>query len=234
MAKLVLWELDSALFVHEFPWRSCLCNALRAKGYPCDELSENETIGWTDEDIIARIVAREVTGEQELRSIKRSVLRHYQNDFGDQRHTYGAVRAVQPGIVGVLACLAESSAYTSLLTARAASVAVATLQSQHLLSAFDVEVGAFGNEHVPYRDLVDVVVERMERMRSVKVSDEDIWLVGSSAETAENARENNVHSLLFATGSASLDELAEARPDALWANASDPEAIVAQVLSTTS
>jgi len=97
---------------------------------------------------------------------------------------------------------------------------------QHL----DLDVGAFGSDNRDRLCLVPVALEKACRLRGLNLSAENVAVIGDSPRDIACARAGGARAVAVATGSHTVDELAEHQPDALLESLQDTNAVLAAVL----
>lgn len=130
-----------------------------------------------------------------------------------------------PGVPGLLARLAATEGvHQTLLTGNLAANALVKVAAFGLDQWLDLEIGAYGSDHVDRRELVPIARERAARLRGLEVEPHDIWVVGDTERDLACGRAAGVACLLVATGGTGREELASLQPDAVMDDLSDTDA----------
>lgn len=131
------------------------------------------------------------------------------------------------GVGDVLAALAgDERVVSSLLTGNVFPNALVKVGAFGLDRYLDLEVGAYGSDHRDRNELVPFALSRLEAERGVRLTGEQVWIVGDSPRDLACARAAGASCLLVATGRYRLDELADLGADAVLADLSDTARVV--------
>jgi len=96
----------------------------------------------------------------------------------------------------------------------------------------DLEVAAFGSDNADRNALVSVALEKLERLRGLRVPPGDVWVIGDTPLDLACARAAGARCLLVATGRVPIDELSQAGADAGLPDLSDTRAVERLLLSS--
>lgn len=139
---------------------------------------------------------------------------------------------VHPGVPGVLAKMAdETGVVQSVLTGNVARNAELKLSVFGLDHFVDLEVGAYGSDHIDRNKLVPIALGRVGEKIGVEVNPEQVWIVGDSPNDLACARSGGVQCLLVATGRFGLEELLPLGADATLADLNDIDSVVELLIS---
>ncbi|RRO14232.1 HAD family hydrolase [Saccharopolyspora rhizosphaerae] len=131
---------------------------------------------------------------------------------------------VLPGVRDALAAFgADPAVHQSVLTGNTAEVARIKLDAFALLDHFDLEIGAFGDDHLRRPGLVPVARERAERKLGIDFAPERIVLIGDTLNDVRAAHESGARLVAVATGSYSADELRSAGAEVVFDTLPAPE-----------
>ncbi|MBW3577185.1 MAG: haloacid dehalogenase-like hydrolase [Actinobacteria bacterium] len=114
----------------------------------------------------------------------------------------------------------------SVLTGNLEGNARVKLDALGLARALDLAVGAYGSDHHDRRELVPVALRKLHRLRGVRLTSANVWVVGDSPRDLACARATDARCLLVATNKHALDQLAALEPDAAVADLRDVDAVV--------
>jgi len=89
----------------------------------------------------------------------------------------------------------------------------------------DLETAAYGSDSSDRPELVPIALERLERIRGVRLEPQDVWIVGDTLLDLACARAAGARCLLVATGRVSFEELSEAGADAAVRDLGDTRAV---------
>jgi phosphoglycolate phosphatase-like HAD superfamily hydrolase len=130
---------------------------------------------------------------------------------------------VLPGVVEILPRLASLGVVQSVLTGNTAANAAVKLRAFELDQWIDLSIGAFGSDHPERNRLVPVALERA----GGRYSGDEVWVVGDTPHDLACARAGGVRCLLVGTGRVPLSELVDIGADAVLADLSEVDAVVA-------
>lgn len=132
-----------------------------------------------------------------------------------------------PGVTDALDRLAgRAEVLQSVLTGNIAPNAVVKVTAFGLERWLDLEVGAFGSDDADRQALVPVALERVRRLRGIRLAPDDVWVVGDTAHDLACARAGGAHCLLVGTGHTPAAELAHLGADATVPDLCDTDLIV--------
>jgi len=135
------------------------------------------------------------------------------------------VPGVLPGVVNLLDALSRTPAFSvGLLTGNYSASAKLKLDRFGLWQYFPF--GAFGEDAANREHLVPVAIERGRAIGVPEVAPSDVVLVGDTPLDVSCGLANGTRVLGVATGSYSVDELAEAGADRAVGNLSDTEGLL--------
>jgi phosphoglycolate phosphatase len=136
-----------------------------------------------------------------------------------------------PGAVTALAALAASgSVLQSLLTGNVRAMAEVKLAAFGLTAHLDLDIGAYGNESDVRADLVTLARDRARAAYGQDFGGRATVLIGDTPLDVEAALVNDARAVGVATGRSTTAELAAAGADAVLADLTDTEQLVAAVL----
>ncbi len=131
------------------------------------------------------------------------------------------------GVAEVLAGLDRHPAVvSSLLTGNVYPNALVKVGAFGLDRYLDLEVGAYGSDHHDRNELVPVALRRLEDERGVRLSGEQVWVIGDTPRDLECARAGGARCLLVATGRYRLEELADLGADQVRADLADTDSVL--------
>ena len=129
-----------------------------------------------------------------------------------------------PGIAQLLEKLHEEPGVTqTLLTGNLEPNARVKLRLFGLDRWLDLEIGAYGSDHVDRDALVPIALEKARRVRGLDFSRDHVWVIGDTERDLVCARAANVRCLLVGTGRAGLDAVASLPADAIMPDLSEAE-----------
>ncbi len=231
MRRLFLWDIDGTLLRSGGVSRDALFAALaQVRGRPVADTGMVFD-GMTQPAIVRALLVADGVSEDELPGVMRRTLRAFGPALQDRKAELIRRGFVLPGVHRALAAAVERPEFTinTVLTGNLAVNAVLKLDAFKLTGYFDLEVGAYGSDAEDRLDLVDVVLDRLERRSLPTFQDDEIWLIGDAPGDLATARANDVRCLLVATGSFDAAALRALDPDACLTDLADTGAFLRAV-----
>ncbi len=134
---------------------------------------------------------------------------------------------VIPGVVEILQRIATlPDVRQTLVTGNLIGNAAVKLAAFDLTAYFDVEVGAYGTDHADRNELVQIALERVERLRGERYLPEEVWVIGDTPGDLACARAAGVRCLLVGTGQIPMSQLLSLDADAVLADLTNTHEIV--------
>ena len=141
---------------------------------------------------------------------------------------HNAVGHIKPGVGNVLTDLSSRDGLViGLLTGNIEEGARIKLQRYGLNSYF--RTGAFGSDSEDRNELLPVAVERLYRESSVKVDYRNCVVIGDTPRDIRCAKPYGAMAVGVATGSYSVETLADAGADAVFADLSDGARLISLI-----
>jgi phosphoglycolate phosphatase-like HAD superfamily hydrolase len=226
--KLVLWDVDGTLVDSAKLGRDAFLDAFeRIVGHPPAEMVP--FAGRTDLEIAHDML--EVSGvdaeEELLERFEEELVRAMAARL-DQLHEIG--RAL-PGTHAALERLHhEPGVIQSLLTGNVERNAMLKLKPFGLARYVEFGCGAYGSDHRVRGELVAIARRRAERGHGVTIAAPDVTLVGDTPLDVAAAHEGGARAVGVATGPDDESALHAAGADAVLADLTDTDAVVAAIL----
>ena len=182
--------------------------------------------GKTDPLIALAILVFAGVAEAAARRLLPRVVGRLEAELASARELVRRQGRVLPGVEAVLEDLeGDPAVVQSVLTGNTAANAAVKLEAFGLDRWLDVRLGAFGSDNADREQLVPVALERLQRLRGRTLGPGDVWVVGDTPRDLACARAGGARCLLVATGSFSVEELAEVGPDEVVADLTETEAV---------
>jgi phosphoglycolate phosphatase len=179
--------------------------------------------GKTDPQIVREYLA---LVESDDPSHLPSVLAHLERELAAAAEQIAADGETCPGVLELLPALAsDDRLHLSVLTGNIAPNAVVKLAAFGLEEWLDLESGAYGSDHEDRRALVPIALDRLASLRGIRLTPDDVWVIGDTPRDYECAVAGGAHSLLVATGGYSYGDLSSVGADALLPDLSDTGAV---------
>lgn len=224
--KLLLFDIDGTLITSGGAGERSLREAVRERFNVEEDLSGITIAGATDA-LIARLILEKhglpVTTENTT-----ALLDAYVHLLKGRMALHDG--RLLPGIVALLDKLRErDDCVLALLTGNLVRGAEIKLTHYGVWDYF--EFGAFADDHHDRNELGKFAQTRAFEKRGEQFAPEDIYILGDTPRDIECGRAIGAKTVAIATGNYSLAELAEHRPDFLFEDLSDSEAVIAALLS---
>jgi phosphoglycolate phosphatase-like HAD superfamily hydrolase len=224
MTRLVLWDIDGTLVRAGNLGAEVFDRAVLGV---LGRLPEQRVVmgGKTDPQIVHEYLQ---LLHVEDPSTLPEILRRLEEELAAVAHLIAAQGWVCPGIGELLPRLdAEPGIAQSVLTGNIAPNAVVKLAAFGLDRWLDLKTGAYGSDHADRRQLVPIALHRQRELRGREIGPGEVWVVGDTPSDLACARAGGARCLLVATGRPTIDELEPLGADALLADLTDTEAVVA-------
>lgn len=222
--RLLLWDIDGTLVRTGGAGSAAFDLALADV---LGEVPEGRVVmsGKTDPLIVHEQLA--LLGREPAPELVDAVLARLVHRLADVAPRIAEQGVACPGVAEVLSALARRPGVAQgVLTGNLRPNAVVKLAAFGLDGYVDFELGAYGSDHLDRNQLVPLARARAEARLGGSVAPEDTWVIGDTPLDLACARAGGVRCLLVATGTYGEDELAELRPDALFPNLTDTDAVV--------
>ncbi|HET9078555.1 MAG TPA: HAD hydrolase-like protein [Acidimicrobiales bacterium] len=226
VGRLILWDVDGTLVRAGDIGATVFDQALAAVvGRKPDERISMS--GKTDPQIVREYLA--LMGVTRTDEVVQAVLRGVEGQLaaaaadGELLETGWACA----GVADLLAALAgDERVISSLLTGNVYPNALVKVGAFGLDRYLQLDVGAYGSDHHDRNELVPVALRRLEAERGIRLSGEQVWIVGDTPRDLGCARAAGARCLLVATGRYRLDELDGLGADAALADLADTGAVL--------
>jgi phosphoglycolate phosphatase len=229
MVRLVLWDVDGTLIFSKGIGAEVFDRAFeQVLGLaPNARITERVRLsGKTDPQIALEYL--ELMAIEDPHSHLPLLMKVLEAELAAAAEALAANGGALPGVPDVLARLAATEGvHQTLLTGNLAANAAVKVAAYGLDRWLDLEIGAYGSDHIDRTELVPIAQERARRLRNLDVAAGDIWVVGDTERDLSCARAGGARCLLVATGSSPLSELAALHPDAVLEDLSDVAAVCA-------
>jgi phosphoglycolate phosphatase len=180
--------------------------------------------GKTDPQIVREYLA---LVESDDPSHLPAVLAHLERELAAAAAQIATDGRTCPGVPELLAALAgDDRLHLSVLTGNIAPNAVVKLAAFGLEKWLDLEAGAYGSDHEDRKALVPIALDRLASLRGIRLTPEEVWVVGDTPRDYQCAEAVSAHCLLVATGRYGQDELAALGADAVLADLSNTDGVV--------
>jgi phosphoglycolate phosphatase len=231
--RLVLWDIDGTL-VSTGPVGRQALEAGSAEVAGLEAVPQISMGGKTDPQIVAEILAAAGLGPDRAERLLPAALAVAERRLAQWRDRIVAEGFVQPGVRPLLEALAGTEGVRqTLLTGNVEPNAFVKVDVFGLAAFFDFAIGAYGSDHAERDRLVPIALGRVARLRRDRFSPSEAWVVGDTANDLRCARAGGAHCLLVGTGREGIGALDGLDPDALVADLTDTEAVLATILGLT-
>jgi phosphoglycolate phosphatase len=224
--RLLLWDIDQTLLHTGGAGIDALRAAFRAVfDLPAAEPIELDLAGATDHGIFDEFVARRGGGAPEARRAEFFVC--YTAALEANLASNGRGR-LMPGVVDLLARLAfPGGPVLGLLTGNIRAGAAAKLRHFGLATHFDLELGAYGDDHADRNRLGPLALERVNRRARPPVMPAETLVIGDTPKDIRCARALGARVLAVATGGFDAAALRACGADLVFDDLGDTGAVLA-------
>jgi phosphoglycolate phosphatase-like HAD superfamily hydrolase len=224
--RLILWDVDGTLVWTGPATRDAFDRAVssvlgRAIGEHGVSLG-----GKTDPQIAMEILAALAVAENEARAHVPAVLRAVERELAEAVDAVRRDGRVLPGVEEILKRLrGRPDVIQTVLTGNTEANGRLKVAMFGLDPYLDADIGAYGSDSADRRELVPIALEKLERLRGVRITAADTWVIGDTVLDLACARAGGARCLLVATGRVAFSELAEAGADAAMPDLSDVDSV---------
>ncbi len=222
--RLILFDIDGTLIHGNRIGRAAMARALTdvfGHGGAVDAISFG---GKTDWGLVHELMRAEGWSEAEVRAR----LPHFYERMtaaGQELFTPAHIRPC-PGVLPLLAAVAaRDDGVSALLTGNIRATAPIKLAAAGIDPA-QFRVGAYGSDSVNRVDLFGIALARTEEELGLRVAPHDVMIVGDTPGDIACARAGGGRVLAVATGPCSAATLRECRPDYLFSDLTDTDAVL--------
>jgi phosphoglycolate phosphatase-like HAD superfamily hydrolase len=232
MNRLVLWDVDGTLVRCGDVGRRAIERAARRAldhrvDWTEDSVPQVRMGGGTDPGILLELLGHGGVDGAESDELLDLALRHLEDEVAAAARTIELEGVVLPGAAEVVARLDRAPGVVqSVLTGNIRPGAVVKLGAFGLDEALDLEIGAYGSDHIDRNRLVPLAVHRASAKHGCQFEPDDVWVVGDTPKDLACARAGGVRCLLVATGGHPLDELEELGADVVLPDLTDVDRVV--------
>ena len=224
--RLILWDVDGTLVWTGPATRDAFDRAVssvlgRAVGDHGVSLG-----GKTDPQIALEILSALAVAEDEARGHMPNVLRAVERELADAVEAVRRDGRVLPGIEELLQRLSRRpDVIQTVLTGNTEANGRLKVGMFGLDPYLDADVGAYGSDSADRRELVPIALAKLERLRGIRMTPADTWVIGDTVLDLACARAGGARCLLVATGRVGFEELAGAGAEAAMPDLSDVDAV---------
>ncbi len=221
-SKLLLFDIDGTLLASGGAGERALRLGLQDRFGVIDDLANLDMAGRTDSGIAQRIFEKHgiALTPENLTSFFDGYLEHLERLLPQ---TNGRLL---PGIIPLLEALhARSNVLLALLTGNLVRGAELKLTHYGVWRFFDF--GAFADDHHDRNELGNFATARALERHGVQFLPENIYVIGDTPHDITCARAIGAKAVALATGNFTYEALAACKPDILFEDLSDLDAVLA-------
>lgn len=228
MEKLILWDIDGTLLASGGVAGEAMRAAMQRVYGELAIVPLSSYAGKTDQQIILESFA-ELSPDHLPSSLERFTAT-YIEELEVRRSEFLARCRVLPGVAAALERLAAEPVVQSVLTGNLRPIARIKLDLMGLARFLDLQAGAYGSDHHRRAELVPVAAARAERRYGRRFAGADVVVIGDTPNDIDCGRAAGARTVAVATGPFSPGELRAHAPDAVLADLSDTDAVLAAIL----
>jgi phosphoglycolate phosphatase-like HAD superfamily hydrolase len=220
--RLVLWDVDGTLIRTGTLGRGAIERGA-AIAASLAEVPRIVMSGKTDPQILREIFEAAELPAHRIEELLPAATRAAVDALAEVEHELAVQGRVLPGVRDVLEALdREPGIRQTLLTGNLVENAAVKVGAFDLTHFFDAETGAYGSDHHDRRELVPIARERSRQLRGEVYGDDEVWVIGDTANDLACARAGGVRCLLVGDD----PELAELGADAHLVDLTDAPHVV--------
>lgn len=228
--KLLLFDIDGTLLLSGGAGRRAMEKAFEEVFGVPSGFQGIEMAGKTDTGIL-----EEALRNQDIRASDEQIQTFKQRYFDllqDEIRKPSERQRLMPGIRELLDHLSRHpEVVLGLLTGNWRQSGLIKLRHFSLADYF--KIGAFAEDAPSREGLVPVAVERYRALTGQKPAADEVWVIGDTPRDVACARPHGARAIAVATGTYSFEELAAARPDALFRDFSDLDSFLRMLEDST-
>jgi phosphoglycolate phosphatase len=229
MTRLVLFDIDGTLVWPNGAGALAMQRALEEVFGTSGGLEDVAMVGMTDRSIIQQALAGSGLSAANINehwdAFSHALARHMESTVVERQ------LSPCPGAVTLLEALAaREGVLLGLVTGNLENTAPIKLRAAGIDPAI-FGVGGFGSDHGDRNELPAIAAQRARTLTGVSFSGSDIVVVGDTPADVACGRAVGGCTVAVATGSLPLDRLVAARPDYLFPDLTDREAVIAAILT---
>jgi phosphoglycolate phosphatase len=212
--RLILWDIDGTIMFSGGVGSSAL-EAAVAEVAGLSEVPKVRMHGLTDRQIICDILAAAGVGANEIDALVPAAEAAAVANLAASQERMLEVGGMHPGAVDLIERLADTPGVRqTLVTGNLLGNARIKMAVFGLDRLIDIDVGAYGSDHVDRNELVPIAMERVRRLRGESYEPAQTWVVGDTDRDLACAQVAGVRCLLVCTGQG-RDTIGHLEPDAL-------------------
>jgi phosphoglycolate phosphatase-like HAD superfamily hydrolase len=228
--KLVLFDIDGTILLAGGAGKRAIHRAL-IEIFGSTGPHDHAFGGKTDPQIVRELMRLEGHGDSHIDEHMASLLDRYLAYLREELDAPTVAVEIMPGIHELLDVLeAREDVLLGLLTGNLVEGARAKLAA----AGIDMErfrIGAYGSDHELRGELPAVAQRRARDELGVDVRGCDVVVIGDTPADIHCGRGIGARAIAVATGTYSLEELAQHRPAAVFEDLSDTAAVLRAILS---
>lgn len=226
--KLVLFDIDGTLITSRGAGRRAMRTALERVFGAAGGIDQYDLRGRTDtrivHDVMGALGWEPARVKERLDDFFEAYVAGLTSEIGDGRHV-----VTLPGVAAVVERLAGSpEVLLGLVTGNIEEGARIKLLPTGLWPRF--RVGAYGSDHMDRRRLPSLAARRAQALVGATFAPPDVVVIGDTPHDIDCARAFGAVVVAVTTGQYSRDELLADRPDHLFDDLGDVDAVVKAVL----
>lgn len=194
--RLILWDIDGTLLRSGGVGRRVIEEAAAQIG----RLTAVPSVvmgGKTDPQILREIFTAADLAQDHIDTLLPDAMTAAEAALAAAEHELLAAGQVLPGVIPLLERLRDTAGvHQTLLTGNLAANAAVKVGAFGLTGFFDAEVGAYGTDHADRLELVPIARERVARLRGETYDDDEVWVIGDTANDLACARAGGVRCLI--------------------------------------
>jgi phosphoglycolate phosphatase len=224
MKRLILWDVDGTLLLAGGAGRHALEVAVRSVVRGLDAVPEVRVGGLTDQRILTLIM--EKAGVDRIETRLPTAIRIAEREIAKSLDWIRRDGTCLPGVIPVVERLhGMKGVRQTLLTGNLVKNAETKMRAFGLERLIDLDVGAYGTDHIDREELVQFALRRARELRGETYDAGEVWVIGDTEHDLACARAGNVRCMLVGTSS-KRGRLQHLGADAYFDDLTDTDAVV--------
>lgn len=221
--KLVLFDIDGTLIQGLNEAQILAFSHAFKKVFNIDtSITKIDHNGKTDRQIMVELLKKEGFNEDLIRSKTKEIMNEM-IPFFNEKVKEKKIKITE-GAKELLDELIKRNIPIGLITGNLEDIAKKKMEEVDLKDYF--KFGGFGSDSERRSEMIEIAIERAERIYGVKFNLKDVFVIGDTPKDIIAGKEAGVQTIAMVTGMYSEEDLKEEKPDFIFKNFSDRDGII--------
>lgn len=225
----ILWDIDGTLLRASGAGVRAFVQAL-ATVTGLEFPKENMDMGGRTDPEIARRILQFAGAEGDHDQLADRMLVEIAATYAANEAEFAGGTVALPGVHRALIALDELGALQTVVTGNIEPIARMKVIAADVAAWLQLDVGAYGSDHHIRAELVHTASRRIADAHGA-LDPRNVWIVGDTPRDLDCARAAGVRCMLVATGTNDLDKLSALGADAVFADLTDLDRVLAAIAS---